>query len=55
MDKERIKSAAEVTSEDKKPPVDSMLESAVEQAKVAEDIKETSSPAELHADGPIGR
>ena len=55
MDKEAIKSAAELINDDKTPPGDSKLEPEVEQAKGAVDIKETRSPAELHADGPMGR
>jgi hypothetical protein len=55
MDKEHIKTAAELMNDDKRPAGDSKLEPPVEQAKGAEDIKETRSPAELHADGPMGR
>jgi hypothetical protein len=55
MDKEAIKSAAELKNEDERPLGDNKLEPAMEQAEDAEDIKETRSPAELHADGPIGR
>lgn len=53
MNKEDIKSAPDSMNDDKKLAADSKREQTVEQAKAADDIKETRSPAELHADGPM--
>jgi len=53
MENEQIESAADEIKDDKKLPADSEMQKTVERAKAADGARQTLSPAELHADGPM--